>query len=252
MYSTKSHLARTISLIFILIFAFSQTVYASEGFTRINTNEIGRIANNRLFFATSQYGFVHNSKTDSPLQDEVPDKIGGSKYDTASSRSTILVQTIATREQDFQILEGGLPGGKWFWIIPGGVFGGIIGSFIRQPLMGAIVGAIAVPLIGSIFYESGDFNLYVDNATDQDILLIIDSFSPIAVSQRSQVGVKFKEGLRSVKTVKASDQSELEHFDLRATRYLDVSGDFISGYYIYNVTAKNTYTANHVVYTPEQ
>lgn len=250
MCSTNLHLACTISLIFILIVSVCRSVSANEVFTRVNTNEISWIANERLFFVTSEYGFVHDRKTGSPLQNEIPAEISGSKYETTPS--TILMQIFATSEQDFRTLEGGLPGGKWVWILPGGVLGCIIASFIRQPLIGAIVGAIAVPLIGSMIYESDDFRLYVDNATDQDILLVIDSFSPIAVSQSSQIGVKFKEGSRSVKTVKASDLSELEHFDLQATRYRDVSGNIISGYYIYNVTAKNRYTIEHVVYTPEQ
>lgn len=162
------------------------------------------------------------------------------------------MQAIETREQAFQTLEGGLPGGKWVWVIVGGILGGIIAPYFRQQqVFGAIVGAIAVLILASLVFESDDFRMYVDNATDQDVLLKIDSFSPIAISNRSQIGMKFKEGAHRVKIIKASDNSDLEHFDLNATKYRDGSGDTISGYYIYNVAAKNRYKVHHVVYTPK-
>lgn len=251
MYSIK--FIRLIAFFSVLISVISQPAAAIESFTRINTNEISRITNARLFFVTSEHGFVHNRKTGSPLQEDVPSEIAGSKYDKTESVDTVLVQSIETNEQDFKTLEGGLPGGKWIWIIIGGVLGGIVAPFFRQEqMLGAIVGAIAMLLIGSSIYESDDFRLYVDNATEQNILFIVDSFPPIAISAKSQVGVKFKEGTHNVKARKASDNSDLEHFEISAIKYKNKSGDNVSGYYIYNVSAVNDYAVNHVVYSPKK
>jgi hypothetical protein len=117
--------------------------------------------------------------------------------------------------------------------------------------LGAIVGAIAVVLIGSLLFESDDFRLYVDNATDQNILLAVDSFPPVSITSRSQIGIKFKEGTHHLKTMKASDKSILEEFGIQAMKYKDGSGDAVDGYYIYNVTATNNYSIHHVIYTPK-
>jgi len=250
MCSTKLKFSHLISLIVLLIITVSHSVFANEVFTPINTNEISVILNERLFFATSEHGFIHNNSTGSPLQNEIPDEISMSKHQRTQSANTVLVQTIDTSAQDFQTLEGGLPGGALAWLIAGGILGYIIAPFFRQEKhVGwfAIIGAFALMMLASSIFESGDFRLYVDNATDMDILLEIDSFSPIAISAHSDIGVKFKEGIKHIKTVKASDMSELDQFDLQATKYQNESG-----YYIYNVAAKNKYTIHHVVYTPTQ
>jgi hypothetical protein len=129
MCSIERTLSRLILIVGLLLVAFNEPAVANESFTRINTNEINHISNARLFFVTSEHGFVHNRKTDSPLQDEIPAEISGSKYDKTQSVDTVLEQAIKTGEQDFKTLEGGLPGGKWVWIIAGGVLGALIAPF---------------------------------------------------------------------------------------------------------------------------
>lgn len=231
----------------------SPSYAADETFKHINTNDTNEISNTRLLFITSKHGFVHRTITKSPLWNKPPAEIGSSSKKT--SVSTVMVQSIATREQDLRTLEGGLPGGKWIWIIVGGILGGITGNFIRKNLegkaLGAIAGAAALLGLGQYLFQSENFTLYVDNANDQNIILTIDSFPPIAISFHSQVGVIFKEGSHRVKVTKASEKSDLEHFNLQAANRPDGSGKTNSRYYIYNVAAKNSYKVHHVVYAPK-
>ncbi|MEE4262248.1 MAG: ferritin family protein [Desulfobacteraceae bacterium] len=58
------------------------------------------------------------AQSKSPLWNKPPAEIGSFSKET--SASTVLVQSIPTREQDLRTLEGGLPGGKWVWLIVGG------------------------------------------------------------------------------------------------------------------------------------
>ncbi|MBL3601851.1 MAG: hypothetical protein JMN25_18655 [gamma proteobacterium endosymbiont of Lamellibrachia anaximandri] len=164
-----------ILLSFLLLVGF-KSVYANENFKSINTGDISEISNQRLFFARSDHGFVSNNKTGSPLQDDVPKEINvlfkNNKYQ--SSQATVLVQKIITKEQKPKTLEGGVPGerllGGYLIYIIGGVLGLIIAPFLRQePLLGALVGAIALPLILSSMYTSEDFEFHIDNATNDKL-----------------------------------------------------------------------------------
>lgn len=253
MCSIKIHLAFLIGIIVHLFVALSPSYAEDESFKHVNANHAVEISNTRLFFITSKHGFIHRTQSKSPLWNKPPAEIRSSSKKT--SASTVLVQSIPTREQDLRTLEGGLPGGKWVWLIVGGILGGIIGNFIRKNLegkaLGALMGAAALLGLGQYLFQSENFTLYVDNANDQNIILAIDLLPPIAISGHSQVGIIFKEGSHRVKVTKAADKSDLEHFNLQATNFSVQSKNTHSIYYIYNVAAKNSYKAHNVVYVPK-
>lgn len=247
---TSRRLVFSFLLLVLTIIFGSSTAAASNNFTKINANATIEVANIRLLFVTSKHGFIHHNENDSPLYSDIPTKIGSSSK--VAERSTVIVQSIKTKIDKTILLEGGLPGGKWVWIIVGGVLGLIVAPFLKQnPILGAIVGATAVLLFVSYLFEYDNFKMYVDNATDLTISLEVDNLSPVIIPPFTQLAVIFKEGTRHVKTIKASDNSVIEQFDLQATKYRDSSDSTISGYYIYNVQAKNKYSFHHPVYSPE-
>lgn len=252
-------LAKQLSLAFLtlLLVLGYESAYAIESFKTIHTGEISEIKNEHLFFARSNHGFVSNNKSGSPLQSEIPKEINvlfeSNKHQ--SSQATVLVQKIQTKEQKPRTLEGGVPGerllGGYFIYIIGGVLGLIIAPFLRQePLLGALVGAIALPLILSSMFTSEDFEFHIDNATDENLNLIIDSFPPIQISGHSQLTLKVKEKIHDIKVAKISDGSTIEQFKLQAKDYLDESRKKISGQYVYNIVGANSYEVHNVVYSP--
>ena len=110
---------------------------------------------------------------------------------------------------------------------------------------------LAVYLIAGSVFQSDDFVFYVDNATDHDVTLQIHSLRPITIKKLQQAGVRLKEGRKQVKT-SDSYGSPLEKFILQAYKQDDGNGDKRSGYYIYNVAARNSYFVKRVTYTSKK
>jgi hypothetical protein len=232
------------SIWFILILIVNQNLSASEKFTPFK-----EISQNTRLISIEREGLLYGGEIKSPLHGEIPNEINVSKYEIGSSVNTSIIQSIKTNQQGYYSLEGDVPGGIFFYIIFGGI-GGIIGGNIarflkrRDILLWSVIGGIGCVFLGAVLFEPPVVALIIDNASDERIILEIDSLSPTTISAHSQVKVKFIQGVKSIRTVNASDKSEIEHFDLQITDQ--------DKYYIYNVAALNEYTSHQATYIPER
>ena len=194
---------------------------------------------------------IRNNKTKSPFYSSIPEEIGVAKNQYTNSTSTVLLQNIPTKGLKARTLEGGLPGGMLAWLIVGALIGSTIAPVFKQEaLLGAAVGLIFLPLVGSKLFQADNIQMIIDNATNHDVKVSIDSLKPIQLPKLTHVRVTFKEGLRPIRVVNKEDNIEIEGFLLDAKEFGNNSDKDISEYYIYNIAEKNSYTANHVIYTP--
>ena len=164
---------KSIKLVLFIIL-MSTTLVAlpnSEKFKIIDCeNYIDKTLAEEFLFFQSGYGFVYNTKSVSPLQDEIPEKIGSNTGYPNESISTVLVQAIPTNDLGKLRLEGGTPTIYYVLVILLGVIIGLIVSiFIEQNTMsGLLIGGIVAYFIAMFAFDTyeEDFSFTIAHATD--------------------------------------------------------------------------------------
>ncbi len=251
------------SILGFISISFSQEQKENEleQFELINCDDLGVIKNIRFFFLKSNYGFIIDSHTDSPLQDELPKKIGvqGPILPTEKgTKSAIILQEIFTKPVEGKTFEGGIPG---LYVIT--VICGIIGFLIapifkKNSVIGLITGLIigyvgCILVIDNIFkFTKNDIRLYVDNALGEDVELYLDNYDPIQISSKSQLPIEFEEGTHLIKIISVSTHQNLESASLESSKFRDNSGKELRGYYVYNIGKQNSYKIYEEYYEYEK